>query len=73
MKQLKLSHPVAKFKVPCFRSNLFYDVVFPDVIEDEWKDLVNWMKDALAGENGGCGIVYCRKREDTEMVHTLWI
>ena len=30
---------VQKFKLPCFRKNLFYDVRFRDVLKDEYEDL----------------------------------
>jgi len=38
--------PVAAFKVSCFRSNLFYDVVFIDTMDagDPLKDLIEFMQ-----------------------------
>lgn len=44
--QLKLKVPVAAFKVSCFRSNLFYDVVFIDTMDagDPLNDLIEFMQ-----------------------------
>jgi len=44
--QLKLKSPVASFRVSCFRSNLFYDVVFIDTMDagDPINDLVEFMQ-----------------------------
>lgn len=58
LKQLQLRDPVAKFKVSCFRSNLFYDVVFKDSMDDPYGDLqafalnalgIDWENDAPVG------------------------
>lgn len=38
-KSLKLKRPVVKFKIGCFRKNLFYDVRFKDIVEDPILDL----------------------------------
>ena len=37
-KQLSLKK-VMKIRVPCFRTNLFYDVQFRDILQDEYEDL----------------------------------
>jgi hypothetical protein len=37
---LKLNRNLKKFKIPCFRSNLYYDVTFKEILKDEFDDLV---------------------------------
>ncbi|RZF40095.1 hypothetical protein LSTR_LSTR002498 [Laodelphax striatellus] len=75
MNQLCLTKPVHKFKTPCFRSNLFYDVVFQDRLEDSYSDLKRFVTKSLGSDTGtlkssqrGSGIIYCRTRELTEEV-----
>lgn len=83
--QLKLKDP-ALFKTPCFRPNLFYDVVYEDLIEDSYAHLADFIEEILskdADRNGravgspenqrdkGCGIIYCRTRILTEEVATV--
>ncbi|CAB3379093.1 Hypothetical predicted protein [Cloeon dipterum] len=64
--QLKLQNPAA-FRVSCFRSNLFYDVVFPDTMEgQELADLVDFMDCAAEDGERASGIIYCRTRNQTE-------
>ncbi|XP_076256872.1 ATP-dependent DNA helicase Q5-like isoform X2 [Rhynchophorus ferrugineus] len=72
---LKLSnHKV--FKTSCFRSNLFYDVYFPNILEDPYKHLKAFIEgslntkdqDDLPKNKRSCGIIYCRTREQTEVV-----
>ncbi|XP_052132762.1 ATP-dependent DNA helicase Q5-like, partial [Frankliniella occidentalis] len=46
-KQLSLKKPVATFKTPCFRRNLFYDVVFQDNMRDPYSHLSEFIKDTL--------------------------
>ncbi|XP_050776559.1 ATP-dependent DNA helicase Q5 isoform X4 [Gopherus flavomarginatus] len=65
---LKLKQPVAIFKTPCFRSNLFYDVQFKELLTDPYANLKDFCLKALEEKNAkgvysGCGIVYCRMRE----------
>lgn len=38
-KALCLKTPVSNFSTPCFRSNLFYDVVFDDTIGNSYQHL----------------------------------
>ncbi|CAL8102843.1 unnamed protein product [Orchesella dallaii] len=70
--QLKLRSPV-KFKTPCFRSNLYYDVCFRELLDDQFTHLYEFCQASL-GEGWqnakkserNCGIVYCRTREATD-------
>ncbi|NWU90863.1 RECQ5 helicase, partial [Upupa epops] len=65
---LKLKQPLSTFKTPCFRSNLFYDVQFKELLTDPYANLKDFCLKALEVKNStgvysGCGIVYCRMRE----------
>ncbi|NXN91918.1 RECQ5 helicase, partial [Rhinopomastus cyanomelas] len=65
---LKLKRPLSTFKTPCFRSNLFYDVQFKELLTDPYTNLKDFCLKALevknsAGVYSGCGIVYCRMRD----------
>ncbi|NXY16967.1 RECQ5 helicase, partial [Atrichornis clamosus] len=65
---LKLKQPLSTFKTPCFRSNLFYDVQFKELLTDPYANLKDFCLKALevkdtAGVYSGCGIVYCRMRD----------
>ncbi|NXG25058.1 RECQ5 helicase, partial [Grallaria varia] len=65
---LKLKQPLSTFKTPCFRSNLFYDVQFKELLADPYANLKDFCLKALevkgtTGVYSGCGIVYCRMRD----------
>ncbi|KAM6050137.1 ATP-dependent DNA helicase Q5 isoform 1-T1 [Theristicus caerulescens] len=65
---LKLKQPFSTFKTPCFRSNLFYDVQFKELLTDPYGNLKDFCLKALEVKNttgvySGCGIVYCRMRD----------
>ncbi|ODN03573.1 ATP-dependent DNA helicase Q5 [Orchesella cincta] len=72
--QLKLRSPIT-FKTPCFRSNLYYDVYFRELLDDPFTHLYEFCQASL-GEGWqnvkkserSCGIVYCRTREATDHV-----
>lgn len=71
---LKLIEPVAKYKTPSFRGNLFYDVVFQNCVEDEYAHLADFINKSLNNDENmklkdkNVAIVYCRTREQTEEV-----
>ncbi|NXG77732.1 RECQ5 helicase, partial [Baryphthengus martii] len=65
---LKLKQPLSTFKTPCFRSNLFYDVQFKELLTDPYANLKDFCLKALEVKNttgvySGCGIIYCRMRD----------
>ena len=48
---LKLHQPVAIFKASCFRQNLFYDVIFKDLLEEPIQDLKDFATKVLENDN----------------------
>ncbi|XP_013177925.1 PREDICTED: ATP-dependent DNA helicase Q5-like [Papilio xuthus] len=78
LSNLKLLQPVAQYKTPSFRKNLYYDVIYQNCIEDEIGDLCEFLKKSLKEDENvkpkdkSAVIVYCRTREQTEeLAHML--
>lgn len=49
-KQLKLKEPLCTFKTPCFRENLYYDVIFDDNIKNSYEHLKEFIVECLEEE-----------------------
>ncbi|XP_028049246.1 ATP-dependent DNA helicase Q5 isoform X2 [Monomorium pharaonis] len=65
----------AIFLQPVFRPNLYYDVWFQEMLDKPFVHLKNFILDALGPSDNSipmhkrnCGIIYCRKKEATEIV-----
>ncbi|VVC35974.1 Helicase, C-terminal,P-loop containing nucleoside triphosphate hydrolase,ATP-dependent DNA [Cinara cedri] len=84
MTTLCLKTPVSKFSTPCFRANLFYDVIFDDTIGNSYQHLkefidlclcddINCLKNEanINPSKQPCGIIYCRTRDLTEEIATV--
>jgi len=65
------------FQVSCFRSNLYYDVIYKNSMRDDFIELKDYINKCLSkemsqkdlkGSEKPCAIVYCRKKETTESV-----
>lgn len=50
IKNLSLSKPIATFKTPCFRGNLFYDVVYKNSIQDDYIHLRDFILKCLGND-----------------------
>ncbi|XP_046466279.1 ATP-dependent DNA helicase Q5 [Neodiprion pinetum] len=71
---LKMKDPL-NFTLPVFRQNLYYDVWFIEPLANPYVHLKNFIIDALGPlnesvpkEKRNCGIIYCRKKDDTELL-----
>lgn len=66
----------AIFQVSCFRSNLYYDIIYKNSLQNDFPELKVFIdKCLIENENGdlkatdkACGIIYCRKKDTTEVV-----
>ena len=74
-KQIDLSKNLKTYKLPCFRSNLFYDIRFRDCLDEPFEDLKDFIVDSLGegweenrNSKSPAGIVYCRTRDGTEEI-----
>ncbi|KAK4878364.1 hypothetical protein RN001_010870 [Aquatica leii] len=72
---LRLSTSFKTFKTSSFRRNLFYDVYYQNLLDRPYEHLKYFIKSCLESQdddatkaNKPCGIVYCRTREQTEVV-----
>ncbi|KAG5682242.1 hypothetical protein PVAND_011606 [Polypedilum vanderplanki] len=66
----------AIFQVPCFRKNLYYDIVYKNLMRDDFIELKCYIQKCLENPEPNttkssekpCAIIYCRKKESTESV-----
>lgn len=73
-KNLALKEPKS-FKTPCFRKNLFYDIIYKNSIQDDYIHLRDFISKCLQvktepekSNDLPCGIIYCRTRDSVERV-----
>lgn len=77
-KNLAFKNPKT-FKTPCFRKNLYYDIIYKNTIRDDYIHLSAFitkrlkMKSSTSSKliddkDASCGIIYCRTRDSTEEV-----
>lgn len=50
MNVLCLKLPVSKFSTPCFRPNLFYDVIFQDSLTNPYQHLKEFIDQCLCDD-----------------------
>ncbi|CAF0735464.1 unnamed protein product [Didymodactylos carnosus] len=73
---LHLNQPVSKFQSSVFRSNLFYEICFKELLPDPFNDLCQFIRDSnlkFSDQGESCsGIVYCRTRDScTDLAQKL--
>lgn len=75
--KLQLKGPVQSFQTSCFRENLFYDIVYKNLLSNDFVELKSYIEECLSvdkdvanlkGSEKPCGIIYCRKKDTTESV-----
>ena len=74
-KQINLESGLKTFKLPCFRSNLFYDIRFRDCLDEPYEDLKDFIVNSLGegweenrNHKSPAGIIYCRTKDGTEEI-----
>lgn len=72
---LKLKDNLKIFRTSCFRHNLFYDVFYQNMLENPYLHLKKFIEECfkndaedVKSEDKACGIIYCRTREQTELL-----
>lgn len=76
IKTLGLAPPVSVLRTNSFRSNLFYDVRFKELLGDPVEDLCRFLQKCLINdeeenkllEDRSCAIVYCRTKDDCRVL-----
>lgn len=73
MANLKFLQPVAQYKTPSFRRNLYYDVVYQNCIQDEIGDLVDFLRKHLKDDDNIKAVSYMIHQtfKVTQFVHAL--
>lgn len=78
-KNLHLINPEI-FRKPCFRKNLYYDIIYKNSIQDDYTHLKGFILECLKKgdernakgdtkpSQKSCGIIYCRTKETVERV-----
>lgn len=77
IKNLALKGPPVCFQISCFRSNLYYDVSYKNLMSADFAELKAYIEQCLSHNKSSaelksaekpCGIIYCRKKDTTESV-----
>ena len=62
---LRMENPIT-FERPIARRNLYFDVVFQELLANPIENLLRFLDEKLEG--GGCAIIYCNRKATTEYV-----